>query len=183
MSEEGQIDPRQPIVEVMARLGRETQLHLDERERHFKITDAVIIGISVLLIVLAVSNVYYVRVLYGDFDRIVSKMESMLESLRRVEQDMVVVADRVDAFDSHMAHLSPITNNVVSITAQLPAMHSHVSSMADDMVLIETDMAELSKAVHSLTPSMVQMTRNMDVMRRNVRHIARPMGSLNRVLP
>ena len=35
-------DPRRAIVEVMARVGRETQYHLDERERHFRITDGVI---------------------------------------------------------------------------------------------------------------------------------------------
>ena len=32
-------DSRRGIVEVIARLGRETQLHLDERHRHFRITD------------------------------------------------------------------------------------------------------------------------------------------------
>jgi len=178
-----QVDPRRPIVEVMARLGRETQLHLDERERHFKITDAVIIGISVILIILAVFNVYYVRVLYKDLDGIVGNMESMLSSLNRVDADMAIVADRIDAFDRHIAHMGPITSNVVSITTQLPLMHANIDSMAGNMALIEQDMTQLSQAMHSITPSMAQMTRNMGVMRHNVRQISRPMGAMNPILP
>jgi hypothetical protein len=177
------VDPRRPIVEVMARLGRETQLHLDERERHFKITDAVIIGISVVLIILAVFNVYYVRVLYKDLDGIVGNMESMLSSLNRVDEDMAIVADRIDAFDSHIAHMAPITSHVVSITTQLPRMHANMRSMAGNMALVEQDMAQLNQAIHSINPSMVRMTHNMGVMRYNVRQIARPMGAMNPILP
>ena len=65
------VDPRKPIVQVMARLGRETQLHLDERHRHFKVTDKVIMIISLLLVLLAFVNVYYVTVLYQDLNGIV----------------------------------------------------------------------------------------------------------------
>jgi len=64
-------DPRRAVIEVIARLGRETQLHIDERYRHFRITDSVILIISLLLVILAVFNVYYVRVLYQDLNGIV----------------------------------------------------------------------------------------------------------------
>lgn len=50
-------DPRRAVVQVIARLGRETQLHLDERYRHFRITDGVLLFTSVLLVILAVFNV------------------------------------------------------------------------------------------------------------------------------
>jgi len=178
-----QLDPRRPIVEVMARLGRETQLHIDERERHFQITDAVIIGISVVLIILAVFNVYYVRVLYTDLDKIVASMDSMLGSLQRVDQDMVVVADRVQAFDAHLTHMHTITEHVGSVTGRLPLMREDMDAMAANMHLIDQDMAQLSQAVRTITPSMVHMTRSMAVMRHNVRQIAIPMGSMNPIMP
>ena len=178
-----ELDPRRPIVEVMARLGRETQLHLDERERHFKITDGVIIGISVILIVLAIFNVYYVRVLYTDLDRIVNNMDLMLGNLGKVDDDMSVIAERITAFDGHIRHMASITTHVTNVTGQLPGMNDNMRSMAANMALIERDMADLSLAVHSITPSMMQMTNNMAVMRYNVHEIARPMGSMNPIMP
>lgn len=180
---EPQLDPRRPIVEVMARLGRETQLHLDEREKHFQVTDAVIIAISGVLIILAFFNIYFVQVLYNDMDEIVVNMESMLTNLDRVDQDMVVVADRVDALDGHISHMGSITSHVVSITTQLPRMHANITSMAGNMGLIKQDMVQLNQAVHSITPNMMQMTRNMGAMRHNVRQISKPMGSMNPLMP
>ena len=177
------VDPRRPIVEVMARLGRETQLHVDERERHFKITDGVIIAISVILIILAIFNVYYVRVLYTDLDRIVDNMELMLGNLNEVDEDMAMVADRVDAFDRHMKHMGSITSHVTSVTTRLPRMEANMQSMAANMAMVERDMVQLGRAVHSITPSMMQMTNNMAVMRHNVKEIAKPMGSMNPMMP
>lgn len=183
MQQMPEIDPRRPIVEVMAKLGRETQLHMDEREHHFQVTDSVIIGISLVLIVLAVFNVYYVRVLYNDMDRIVVTMESMHANLKQVDVDMGKVADRVESFDRHIAYMGPITNHVVRVTAQLPAMEKNMQNMAENMGMIEKDMIELNHAVNTLNPSMTQITNNVHHMRRNVRQISRPMGALNPVLP
>lgn len=180
---ENRVDPRRPIVEVMARLGRETQLHLDERERHFQITDAVTVGISVLLIVLAIFNVYYVRVLYTDLDKIVYSMDSMLGSLKSVNDDMGEITARVEAFDSHMQHMGSIAGHMDSMVAQLPQMSADMDLMAASMHLIDSDMQHLAVAVRSITPSMVNMTNAMAVMRHNVRQIAIPMGSMNPVLP
>lgn len=177
------VDPRRPIVEVMARLGRETQLHLDEREHHFKITDAVITAISVVLIILAIFNVYYVRVLYTDLENIVGTMQSMLTSLERVDEDMQVVAGHVAAFDRHITHMDAINAHVSAVTQRLPQMRADMDLMTADMAFIEADMHHLAGAVGSITPGMVRMTQSMALMRHNVRQIAKPMGSMNPVLP
>lgn len=178
-----ELDPRRPIVEVMARIGRETQLTIDEREQHFKITDTVIAAISVLLIILGVFNIYFVRVLYDDLDNIVATMESMVTKLNRVDKDMVAIADRIDAFDQHMQHMAPITGHVTSVTGRLPRMREDMVSMALNMQLINRDMVMLRGAVGSITPSMVQMTGNISLMRRDVHQISKPMGSLNPIMP
>jgi DNA repair ATPase RecN len=167
----------------MARLGRETQLHLDERQRHFQITDAVIIGISVVLIVLATFNVYYVKVLYTDLDTIVLSMESMLGSLRKVDDDMGTVAERVQSFDAHIAHMQSINAHMTSLSDDLPQMRQDMDLMAASMSMIDQDMRQLRIAVGSITPNMMNMARNMAVMRHNVHQIARPMGSMNPFLP
>ncbi len=178
-----ELDPRRPIIEVMARIGRETQITLDEREKHFKITDTVIVVVSVLLIILAVVNVYFVRVLYQDMGNIVDSMESMMGKLNQVDADMVVVANHVDSFSKHMRHMAPITRHVTSVTQRLPEMREDMASMALGMNLIHADMSLLRQAVGSITPSMVQMTQNISIMRHDVHDVARPMGSFNPILP
>lgn len=178
-----ELDPRRPIIEVMARIGRETQITLDEREQHFRITDAVIGVISVLLIVLAVFNVYYVRVLYQDLDNIVATMESMMNKLDRVDSDMMTVAARIDTFEGHLRHMSSITGHVTAVAGRLPKMREDMVTMALNMDFIQQDMSQLRVAVGAITPSMVQMTRNIGFMRHNVHEMAEPLGSMNSVLP
>ena len=178
-----ELDPRRPIVEVMARIGRETQLTLDERERHFKITDAVIVVISVLLIILAVVNIYYVRVLYQDLDRIVGNMESMVTRLKRVDHDMSAVADHVDVFEQKLRNMGPLTAHVTAVTGRLPEMRKDMTAMARGMNLINQDMGLLLQAVSTITPNMVQMTGNIARMRVDVGRIADPMGAFNPILP
>jgi hypothetical protein len=178
-----ELDPRRPIIEVMARIGRETQITLDEREKHFKITDTVIVVVSLLLIILAVVNVYFVRVLYQDMGNIVGSMESMMQRIDQVDADMVVVADHVDSFSKHMRHMSAITRHVTAVTQRLPEMRKDMVSMALSMDLIHADMSLLRLAVGSITPSMVQMTQNISIMRHDVHDVAGPMGTLNPVLP
>ncbi len=178
-----ELDPRRPIVEVMARIGRETQITLDEREHHFRITDTVIVVISILLVVLAVFNLYYVRVLYKDLDRIVGNMESMVTRLNRVDHDMGLVVGYVAAFETHMQQMTPITGHVVQMTGRLPSMREDMSLMAESMRLINQDMSLLRQAVGTITPNMMQMTGNIARMRQDVRLIADPMGAFNPVLP
>lgn len=176
-------DPRRPIIEVMARLGRETQITLDEREQHFKITDAVTIVVSILLIVLAVFNIYFVKILYQDLDNIVVTMEGMVTKLDRVDKDMVQVAARVAAFDKHMQHMTSVTEHITAVTGRLPKMRKDMVRMALNMNLINIDMAPLRQAVSSISPSMVQMARTISIMRHDVHELSKPIGSMNSVLP
>ena len=163
------VDPRSPIVQVMARLGRETQLHLDERHRHFKITDKVILFISLLLVILAFVNVYYVTVLYRDLDGIVSNMDSMYRNLSRVDEDMDQIAQRVRQFDRHMQLMTPITEQMSEISAVMPTLHGNMIRMGTNMLRIDNNMAHLHGAMGGIAQQMHQMTGGVNIMRQNVR--------------
>ncbi|MCP5301339.1 MAG: translation initiation factor 2 [Chromatiaceae bacterium] len=177
------VDPRSPIIQVMARLGRETQLHLDERHRHFKVTDAVILVISLLLVILACVNVYYVRVLYQDLNGIVENMESMYRNLSRVDHDMDMVAQRVQHFDRSIRYMSPIAEHMHVVTEVMPKIHASMETVGSDMLTINDDMAQVRGAMGSIAEQMHWMTVGMSVMRMNVHQIAGPMGSMNPVMP
>ena len=83
-SESERCDSRETWIKVIGKLGRETQLHLDERYRSFQITDYIIHAVSILLAIIAIFNVYYVTVLYQNLNGIVENMESMHKHLQTI---------------------------------------------------------------------------------------------------
>lgn len=177
-------DPRRAVVEVIGRLGQVTQLHLDERHRHFRITDGIIMFMSVLLLVLAVFNVYYVRVLYNDMDATVGTMESMYGHLVDVDSDMEVITGYMAAFDNHMAHMDSIRGHMVSVTStSLPSVRADMGFIADEMVTIEESMGLVARGMNIIDQRVHFMNRGVAVMRENVGQIARPMGKMMPFMP
>jgi len=176
-------DPRRAIVEVMARLGRETQFHIDERYRHFRITDAVTIAVSVLLMILAVFNVYYVHVLYKDLDGTVSNMESMYERLKDVDADMAVITARFGGFDRQMQHMAPIGDHMAALARVMPRMRGNMDAMAKDMPTIEQQMGLVVPAMGSIEQRMNEMGAGVAIMRQNTVQMAAPMGFMNNFMP
>lgn len=176
-------DPRRAIVEVMARLGRETQLHLDERYRHFQITDSVIVAISLVLAILAIFNIYYVRVLYKNLDGTVTSMESMYNKLRDVDDDMKVITSRISLFDQHMQHMQPIDSNITAIAGKLPPVRGSMDEMAADMATIDQEMNLVNQAMGNIDQRMMHMAGGVSIMRANSWQLAKPMGFMNSIMP
>jgi methyl-accepting chemotaxis protein len=171
-------DPRRAIVEVMARVGRETQYHLDERERRFRITDGVTLTISVLLVILAVFNVYYVQVLYRDLNGIVSNMDSMYAHLRHVDGDMAVITNHMAAFDRHMVHMEPINGDMAALAGTMPGVRGNMDRITSEMATIEQNMGSVSQGMSVIDDRVRAMTGGVAVMRENMGQIARPMGGM-----
>lgn len=176
-------DPRRAVVEVIARLGRETQLHLDERYRHFRITDAVILGISLLLVILAVFNVYYVRILYQNLDGIVGNMEAMYGHLRDVDADMSVIAGKMEAFDRHTAHMEGINAHMASLSRTLPSVRSDMNAITADTANIQQSMDLVARGMVMIDQRVHLMTGSVAVMRENVGQLARPMSNMMPFMP
>jgi hypothetical protein len=176
-------DPRRAIIEVMARLGKETQYHIDERQRHFQITDLFIVVVSFMLVVLAIFNIYYVRVLYKDMTGIVVTMESMYGHLMKVDQNVSVISDNVEKFDNHMQHMTAINTNIDSLSKSMPKVRADMDIMRDDMLGFSHDMGLLGNAMGSIDQRMFEMKGGMAVMRNNMRQIANPMGAFNPMMP
>jgi len=176
-------DPRRAIVQVIARLGRETQLHLDERYRHFRITDGILLFASVLLVILAVFNVYYVRVLYHDFNGIIVNMDSMYNHLHSIDDDMNDITKRMDGFHKHIDHMERIHGNMSVLAEIMPRIRTKMDSITGDMIGIEQSMDLVGKGMGIIDQRVYLMTGGVATMRQNVRQIARPFGTLGSFLP
>ena len=178
-----QDDPRKAIVEVMARLGRETQLHVDERHKHFKITDKVIRYISILLLIVAVVNVSLVWLLSTNLDNIVDNMDSMRSRLVIIDDDMQYISTTVSKFDEHTAYMHTIANNIGSITTNLPIIRLNMDSITLDMQSIDAEMDHMKKSIGTIDANMRGITSSMVGLEYNVRQFSKPMGSMNSIFP
>ncbi|MBT8439466.1 MAG: translation initiation factor 2 [Gammaproteobacteria bacterium] len=178
-----QDDPRRAIVEVMARLGRETQLHVDERHKHFKMTDKVIRYISILLLIVAVVNVSLVWLLSTSLDTIVNNMDSMRSRLVVIDDDMQYISTTVGKFDEHTAYMHTIANNIGSITTNLPLIRLNTDSFTLSMQSIDKEMEAMKNSIGDIDGNMRGITNTMVGLEYNVRQFAKPMGSMNSILP
>jgi hypothetical protein len=176
-------DPRRGIVEVMARLGRATQYHIDERYRHFQITDLVIYVTSALLVILAVFNIYYIRTLYNDLTGIVTNMDSMHERLKVTEQDMSTVAGQMAAIDQKMQHMDPIHGHMASLAKTMPHIRVDMHDIAADVGTIEREMGVLGQGMVVIDGRTREMLVPVSTMRENVRQFGGPMGAMNPFMP
>lgn len=176
-------DVRRMVVAVVGRLGRETQLHLDERYRHFWITNLLIVVISILLVVVAIFNVYYIRVLYQDLNGIVFNMDSMHDHLRVVKGSMDEITTKVESFDQHMSHMDQITRHTASMSVSLPRIATTMTGMSGEVHGIRNEMAVIQSAMINVDQRVGHMTGSVTSIRENVRQISRPMGVMNPFLP
>ncbi|CAK0751574.1 Translation initiation factor 2 [Gammaproteobacteria bacterium] len=176
-------DPKQLFCQMVARLGRETQLHLDERHQHFRITDVVLKATSIFLFALAISNVYYIRILYNDLNGIVDNMESMHEHLQSVKDNMVAITNRVGDIDQHMQCMDTISTHMENIANALPTIATFMNLLGGETKDIEQSMGLLSKGMTNVDTRFTEITHGVAVMRENVWQISRPMGFMNPMLP
>ncbi len=128
-------DSRRAWVEVIARLGRETQFHIDERYRHFRITDAVTIVISVLLAVSQQMDSMDWRI--GYMEPITAHMTSIGTNMPRVAAGMDTITVNVGGIDRDMAPLGHgmlvIDQRVHSMLGAVAAIRNSVHQFAGPM--------------------------------------------------
>ena len=176
-------DSRRAWVEVIARLGRETQFHIDERYRHFRITDVVTIVISVLLSVVALFNIYYVQVLYNDLTEIVGTMDSMHEKLRGIDGDMAAIAQQMDSMDWRIADMEPIAGHMAAIGSNMPKIGAAMEAIRADVGGIDREMAPLGHGMLVIDQRVHSMLGGVAAIRNSVRQFAGPMGAMNPFMP
>jgi len=176
-------DSRPAWVEVIARLGRETQFHIDERYRHFRITDAVTIVISVLLAVLALFNIYYIQVLYNDLQEIVVSMNSMHDKLRGIDGDMGAISQQMDSMDWRIGYMEPITAHMTSIGTNMPRVAAGMEAITVNVGGIDRDMAPLGHGMLVIDQRVHAMLGAVAAIRNSVHQFAGPMGAMNPFMP
>ena len=176
-------DPKLLFVRMAARLSRETQLHLDQRHHHFRINKMVVITISVLLIILAAVNIYYIRILYVDLNGIVNNMDSMHTNMQTVTVKMLDITRNVRQFEKDMVHMDSITVHTSAMAEHMPSISGSMNKMTGDISLIDQEMSHMSAGMTNIDQRFHHMSQGVQVMRHNVLEVSRPMGAMNPFMP
>ncbi len=176
-------DPKKLLVEMVGRLSRETQLHLDERHRHFEVTDMVLKGVSLLLVVLAIFNVYYIYVLSADLDGIVTNIDSIHKNMNVVDVHMLSLTSKVELMDQHMGYMEQISADVGGMTGNMSLARGSMRGITGEMNIIEQDMQMVSGSMLNIEQRLGHMTGGVSVMRENVHQMSGPAGAMNSILP
>ena len=176
-------DPRRAVIEVIKDLGRATQLHLDERHRHFRITDIVIIATSLLLLLGAAFDVYHARVLYQDFNEIISDMYSMHDHLVGVDADMGDITANMKSFEDHMTHMDSIAARMESMSRIMPQIRGNTQAIAGEMASVEENMELVRNAMGILDSRINGMTGGVVMMREHMGQFARPLSGIVPFMP
>jgi hypothetical protein len=176
-------DPKKVLVEIVGRLSRETQFHLDERHRHFQVTNLVLITMSLLLFVFAAVNVYYIYLLSEDLDGIVVNMDSMHTNLKQVDGHMVSLTDKVELMDQHLTHMDQITANAGAMADNMVLVRGSMDSITGEVAVINNDMRLINHSMLVIDQRIGHMTGGVSIIRQNMRQMSGPMGFMNPMLP
>lgn len=176
-------DPRRALIEVIQRLGRATQLHLDERHRHFRITDIVIITASILILGGAAFDIYHARLLYQDFNEIITDMYAIHDHLVGVDADMANITTNMKNFETHMVHMESIDERMKSMASTIPQIREHTRIIAGDMSSVQGHMGVVSQSMGILDSRVHAMTGGVSIMRNHVSQFARPASSIAPFMP
>jgi hypothetical protein len=176
-------DPKRLLVEMVGRLGRETQMHLDERQHHFRINKLIVVIISVMMMIIAMFNIYYVRILWKDLNGIVDNMDSMHTNMQIVSGKMQHMTNNVKSFEYYMRYMDEINEHTSTMAAVLPKLSSNMHDMTEDIVKMEADMRPMAQGMISIDHRFGQMTLGVATMRHHVKQISRPMGAMNPFMP
>jgi hypothetical protein len=176
-------DPKRLLVEMVGRLGRETQMHLDERQHHFRINKLIVVIISVMMMIIAMFNIYYVRILWKDLNGIVDNMDSMHTNMQIVSGKMQHMTNNVKSFEYYMRYMDEINEHTATMAAVLPKLSSNMHDMTEDIVTMEADMRPMAQGMISIDHRFGQMTLGVATMRHHVKQISRPMGAMNPFMP
>ncbi|WP_456416860.1 translation initiation factor 2 [Thiolapillus sp.] len=171
------------FVDMVGRLSWETQLHLDERHHHFYINKIFIIIVSVLLMILAAVNVYYVAVLYEDLNGIVDNMDSMHGNMQKVSSRMAHITDNVKEFEVYMRRMDNIIISTGAMATMMPSISASMGQMDKDIAVMNADMGKMANGMLHVDQRFKHMTQGVNVMRHHVREIAHPMGTMNPFMP
>jgi len=157
--------------------------HVKERRKHFRITNLVVYIVSVLLLLIAVVNMFYLYDFYTNTIRIINTTHQLDKTVVVISSNMKKIEQNMDKYTKHMASMEDVYKDVSSISSVMPEMQNSMSTLQYSMSDMNKIMAFVNRDVQLIDFHLKGMTNKVSNLGIDMYKIARPMGKFNGMLP
>jgi GTP1/Obg family GTP-binding protein len=157
--------------------------HVTERRKGFRITNIMVIIVSILLFLIATINMYYLYYFYDDTIRIIKTTHSLDNTVLKITRSMKNMNENMAKFNKHMDSMPAVYENMASMSHLLPKMNSSMLSIKTDMQNMNHVMVFVNRDIQLIDFHLYSMTGKVRHIGGNMNQLAKPMGMFNGILP
>jgi len=157
--------------------------HVKERRGHFRVTNTIVIIVSVLLLLIACINMYYLYHFYIDSKRIIDTAHGLDDTVLIISKSMKKITGKMEKFSQHLDSMPAVYDDISSLTEVMPTMQKTMVDFQMNVKQMNTVMNFVNKDIQLIGFHLSTMTQKVSYMGSNIQQLAKPMGMFNGILP
>ena len=161
--------------------------HIDEHNvaglKRRAITNLLIRGITIMLIILAVVNLYLLLDLDRTMRAIVLSMDEMTGHFSAVSSEMVEVTTHTTNIGEHMNHLPSVEQSMAGINTEMGYMDHSIKSIDYNLTSVNSDLGAIDNNMIELNGRLYHLNYNVGFIRHDMHEISKPARFMNNFLP
>ncbi len=161
--------------------------HIDEHNeaglKRREITNLLIRGITLFLVILAFVNLYLLVDLDRSMRSIVLSMDEMTGHFSKVAEEMVEVTTHTSSIGEHMNHLPSVEQSMAGITVEMDYMDRSIKSIDYSLTSVNIDLGAIDGNMIELNGRLYNLNQNVGVIRYDMHKISKPARFMNNFLP
>lgn len=168
------------VASTLHKLEHVSNFHVKERRKHFRITNIIVIGISLLLFFIALVNVFFLYDFYKSTMKIIGITHDLDNTVVQITSQMDDINHTLAKYNQHMGHMKGMYEDINSISTVMPSMSSNLSDIQYSVMGMNSVMKFVNKDIHLIDVNLQHMTHNVSLMGGNIYQIAKPISKFNK---
>ncbi len=161
--------------------------HIDEHNvaglKRRQITNLLIRGITIFLVILAVINLYLLVDLDRSMRAIVNSMDDMTTHFAAVSSEMVKVTEHTSNIGRHMDHLPSVEKSMEGINTEMTYMDRSIKAIDHNLSIVNGDLGVIDHTMLELNGRLYHLNQNVAFIRHDMNRISKPSRWMNNFLP
>ena len=168
---------------TMQRIDQHIDEHNEAGLKRREFTNLLIRGITMFLAILVVINLYLLNDLDNSMRDIVQSMDDMTEHFATVSSEMVEVSGHTANIGRHMDHLPSIQVALSGTTADMGGIAQSVNLIDQELANTTFYFADIDGQMGELSGRLHNLGLNVNVIRYDMRDIAKPARWMDKIIP
>ncbi|MFK5893222.1 MAG: hypothetical protein QM504_08385 [Pseudomonadota bacterium] len=171
------------VSSTLHKLEHVSDHHVQERRKHFRVTNFFVFIVSALLMIIAIVNMFYLYGFYQNTLRIIKTTHALDNTVIDISKSMNKIKQSMGKFNTHMSSMEGVYSDVSSISSVMPDMQKSMSSFQSNMNKMNRVMEFVNRDIQLIDFHLKGMTNSVSNLGSDMYKIARPMGMFNGMLP